>query len=64
MTAPTTDPAPRRPRPFRHRRDAIGVVIALAVTGVLVTGCAISTEQQPRPITRETTVVPTTVDGN
>jgi len=49
-----------------RRRVTIAVVgVVLTVAGsAAATACSISVEQQPRPITRETTVVPTTVDGN
>lgn len=48
------------------RRTAVPVAAILALSvGVasLASGCSISVEQQPRPITRETTV-PTGTDGN
>lgn len=64
MTVPVADPVRRRSLSVRHPRRAIGVAVVCAIAAVLMSGCAISTEQQPRPITRETTVVPNTVDGN
>ena len=54
-----------RPRP-PARRSAPSRAVILAVSiglASLTAGCSISVEQQPRPITRETTV-PATVEGN
>jgi hypothetical protein len=53
-----------RRRPSRPKAAALAALFVLSIgAATSATGCSISAEQQPRPITRETTV-PTTVDGN
>lgn len=46
-----------------NRRGRAFAALAAIGLGLVVTACSISPEQTPRPITRETTVVPPTSEA-